>query len=43
MSTMLKCLSHTPLRGINDPGADVVAEVDAGLAKAKAGIAKLLG
>lgn len=28
MSIMLKCLSHTPLRGRNDPGPDVVAEVD---------------
>ena len=36
MSIHLKCLSHTPLRGLNDPGADVVAEVDAVLAKAKA-------
>lgn len=36
MSIMLKCLSHTPLRGRNDPGADVVAEVDAVLTKARA-------
>lgn len=36
MSIMLKCLSHTPLRGRNDPGADVVAEVDAVLTKAHA-------
>lgn len=36
MSIKLKCLSHTPLRGLNDPGADVVAEVDAVLAKARA-------
>lgn len=36
MSTMLKCLSHTPLRGRNDPGADVVAEVDAVLNAARA-------
>lgn len=36
MTIQLKCLSHTPLRGLNDPGADVVAEVDAVLAKAKA-------
>jgi 2,3-dihydroxyphenylpropionate 1,2-dioxygenase len=36
MSIKLKCLSHTPLRGLNDPGADVVAEVDAILAKARA-------
>jgi 2,3-dihydroxyphenylpropionate 1,2-dioxygenase len=33
---MLKCLSHTPLRGRNDPGADVVADVDAVLTKARA-------
>jgi 2,3-dihydroxyphenylpropionate 1,2-dioxygenase len=36
MSIYLKCLSHTPLRGLNDPGATVTAEVDAVLAKAKA-------
>lgn len=36
MSIKLKCLSHTPLRGLNDPGADVVGEVDAVLAKARA-------
>ncbi|MET3998522.1 3-carboxyethylcatechol 2,3-dioxygenase [Marinobacterium sp. MBR-109] len=36
MSIMLKCLSHTPLRGRNDPGADVVADVDAVLTKARA-------
>lgn len=36
MTIHLKCLSHTPLRGLNDPGAEVVAEVDAVLAKAKA-------
>jgi len=36
MSIKLKCLSHTPLRGLNDPGADVVAEVDAVLAKSRA-------
>ena len=34
MSITLKCLSHTPLRGLNDPGAEVVAEVDAVLAQA---------
>jgi 2,3-dihydroxyphenylpropionate 1,2-dioxygenase len=32
----LKCLSHTPLRGLNDPGETVVAEVDAVLDAAKA-------
>ena len=36
MSIKLKCLSHTPLRGLNDPGADVVAEVDAVRAQARA-------
>jgi len=36
MSISLKCLSHTPLRGLNDPGADVTAEVDAILAKSRA-------
>ena len=36
MRIHLKCLSHTPLRGLNDPGAEVSAEVDAVLAKAKA-------
>jgi len=36
MSIKLKCLSHTPLRGLNDPGAEVVAEVDAVLAQARA-------
>ncbi len=36
MSILLKCLSHTPLRGLNDPGADVVAEVDAVIAKTRA-------
>ena len=28
MPVQLKCLSHTPLRGLNDPGAEVVAQVD---------------
>ena len=36
MSVLLKCLSHTPLRGLNDPGADVVAEVDNILTKSRA-------
>lgn len=36
MSIQLKCLSHTPLRGLNDPGADVVQEVDTVLAKCRA-------
>lgn len=36
MSVKLKCLSHTPLRGLNDPGADIVREVDAVIANARA-------
>lgn len=36
MSVMIKCLSHTPLRGKNDPGAEVIAEVDEVLAAARA-------
>ena len=36
MTIMLKCLSHTPLRGLNDPGDDVVREVDAVLAQSRA-------
>lgn len=36
MTIKLKCLSHTPLRGLNDPGAEVVAEVDAVLSRARA-------
>jgi 2,3-dihydroxyphenylpropionate 1,2-dioxygenase len=36
MTVKLKCLSHTPLRGLNDPGAEVVAEVDAVTAKLRA-------
>jgi 2,3-dihydroxyphenylpropionate 1,2-dioxygenase len=36
MNMKLKCLSHTPLRGLNDPGADVVQEVDAVIAKCRA-------
>ncbi|TAH47115.1 MAG: 3-carboxyethylcatechol 2,3-dioxygenase [Betaproteobacteria bacterium] len=35
MSIKLKCLSHTPLRGLNDPGADVVREVDQVLDQAR--------
>lgn len=38
MPIMLKCLSHTPLRGLNDPGADVVAEVDDVIARARADV-----
>lgn len=36
MTIMLKCLSHTPLRGLNDPAPEVTAEVDAVLARARA-------
>lgn len=36
MSIKLKCLSHTPLRGLNDPGELVVGEVDRILAKSRA-------
>ncbi len=36
MSIKLICLSHTPLRGLNDPGADVVKEVDDVLARSRA-------
>lgn len=28
MQVHLKCLSHSPLRGLNDPGPDVITEVD---------------
>lgn len=38
MTIMLKCLSHTPLRGLNDPGPEVVAEVDAVIAQARADV-----
>ncbi len=36
MTIKLKCLSHTPLRGLNDPGGDIVAEVDEVLARSRA-------
>jgi len=36
MAIRLKCLSHTPLRGLNDPGADVEVEVYDALARARA-------
>lgn len=36
MNIKVKCLSHTPLRGLNDPGEDVVREVDEVLASARA-------
>jgi 2,3-dihydroxyphenylpropionate 1,2-dioxygenase len=36
MPIKLKCLSHTPLRGFNDPAPGVVKEVDAVLTQARA-------
>ena len=36
MKVQLKCMSHTPLRGLNDPGPEVVKEVDDVLARMKA-------
>ncbi|HEY0834807.1 MAG TPA: 3-carboxyethylcatechol 2,3-dioxygenase [Azospirillum sp.] len=36
MTIKLKCLSHTPLRGLNDPGSDVVGDVEAVLARSRA-------
>lgn len=38
MEVRLKCLSHTPLRGLNDPGEDVIAEVDQLLADLRADV-----
>lgn len=38
MNIKLKCLSHTPLRGLNDPAPEVTAEVDAVLARARADV-----
>lgn len=38
MPFKLKCLSHTPLRGYNDPDIDTVLEVDSVLARARAEI-----
>jgi len=38
MTIKLKCLSHTPLRGYNDPAPEIVAEVEYQLIKAKAEI-----
>ena len=35
MTVRLKCLSHTPLRGLYDPDADTVSDVEAVLAVAK--------
>lgn len=35
MTVRLKCLSHTPLRGLYDPDADTVSDVEAVLAAAK--------
>jgi 2,3-dihydroxyphenylpropionate 1,2-dioxygenase len=36
MHIELKCMSHTPLRGLNDPGESVLREVDAVLARSRA-------
>ena len=36
MTVLLKCLSHTPLRGLYDPEPGIVAEVEQVLAQAKA-------
>ena len=36
MPVHLECLSHTPLQGLVDPSPDVVAEVEATLAAARA-------
>ncbi|MDE1916704.1 MAG: 3-carboxyethylcatechol 2,3-dioxygenase [Sphingomonadales bacterium] len=36
MTIRLKCLSHTPLRGLNDPGEDVVRDVNQALLSARA-------
>lgn len=36
MAIHLKCLSHTPLRGLNSPGPEIDAEVAAVLAQARA-------
>jgi len=38
MTIKLKCLSHTPLRGLNDPAPEVIAEVDAVLARSRADV-----
>lgn len=38
MNVKLKCLSHTPLRGLNDPGPEIVAEVDDVIARARADV-----
>jgi 2,3-dihydroxyphenylpropionate 1,2-dioxygenase len=34
----LKCMSHTPLRGLNDPGESVLDEVNAVLARSRADV-----
>lgn len=38
MHTRLKCLSHTPLRGLNDPRPDVVEEVNQLIARLRADV-----
>lgn len=35
MTVRLKCLSHTPLRGLYDPDANTVSDVEAVLAAAR--------
>ena len=41
MSLSLLCMSHTPLMGFNDPGAEVRAEVDALFDRARAFVAEV--
>lgn len=38
MSIKLKCLTHTPLRGFNDPAANILREVNSVLAKERADV-----
>lgn len=38
MNIRLKCLSHTPLRGLNDPGETIVKEVETVIAQARADV-----
>jgi 2,3-dihydroxyphenylpropionate 1,2-dioxygenase len=38
MEIKLKCMSHTPLRGLNDPGESVLREVDTVLAQSRADV-----
>lgn len=41
MSVSLLCMSHSPLMGFNDPGAEARAEVDAVIARARAFVAEV--